>query len=156
MHFINVRNIQIFENFFELYGESVNSFLTEPESSEIWVFDSNHPTSGFILHSSDYFACNPSLIFKNIAINEANCDETNLIEGERYAMIAHEIGHLFDARIYEQEEWLQKEISADRMAVTIGLSSQLITGLEKINMNIESDYLNEQIRQRIEELRAIL
>lgn len=52
---------------------------------------------------NDCIACSDN----NICYNEDNCNDMNLSKEERYAIIAHEIGHIYDEtdkNIYKERE----------------------------------------------------
>lgn len=156
MHFHNVSNINIFDSFFKLHGLSINAILNENESTEIKIFDSNRQEGKAILLPSDYLASNPVLGYKNIAMNEVNCAIIDLTIEEKYAMIAHEIGHIFDSSKDLTNSQLQKEITADEMACNIGLQNDLISGLMKIINSMSHSDMNEQIQKRINYRNALL
>lgn len=74
----------------------------------------------------------------------------NLAEIDVFAMIAHELGHIYNEnRQFKEDTFLNTEINADIMACHLGLKHELIRGLTNI---IESKYCKnrEQINNCIE------
>ena len=88
----------------------------------------------------------------NIFYHEENCNIKNLSILERFAFIAHEIGHIYDTNIYtygDTKDDLRKEINVDLMACKIGLKDYLISGLGKL-IDDQNPKEMEQIKQRID------
>ena len=149
MHFNNTYKIPLFDSFFDNYSEIINNMVDESQSSEIVIVSSNHKNAGFIIGPNDYFTTNPIFKTKNIAYNEDNCDKIELTIQEKYAFIAHELGHIYDTRNYNENESLAKEINADEMACKIGLQEYLISGLQKIIDNDTNVKTVDDIIERI-------
>jgi hypothetical protein len=152
MHFNNIENISVFDSFFDNYSELINSIINESQSSEIIIISSKHRNAGFFIGPDDYFTTNPIMTKKNIAYNQYNCDKIRLTIIEKYAFIAHELGHIYDSKIYQTDDNLTKEINADEMACKIGLQDDLICGLQKLmdsNTHIElTNNINKRISYR--------
>ena len=112
------QNIALFENFANIYGDILNTITDD--SIKIIV-----PTDRYaecILELDGLFQTNPAISFKHIGYNEENCKAINLTENEKFAMIAHELGHIYN-NIYQfdENELLNREINADIMACRLGL-----------------------------------
>jgi Zn-dependent protease with chaperone function len=67
-------------------------------------------------------------------------------------MLAHEIGHILDKTQRLPNNQLTWEYNADQLAIDLGLSQELKSGLEKIIKS--GDYSNENldIKKRIKKL----
>lgn len=145
------RDIPLFENFASTYGNILNA-ITDDSIRIVTPMDCYAP---LILESNSFFQTNPVLNFKNIGYYKENCDAINLTEKERFAMIAHELGHIYNDNCqFNEDELLNKEINADIMAHKLGLKDELVRGLTKI---IESSCCNnrEQIENRIKFLEKL-
>lgn len=84
--------------------------------------------------------------------NKDKADELQLTKEERFAYIAHELGHLFDNPREEGENQQDREIRADNFAVKLKLTVHQITALEKFK-NGQDDV---NIQARIDILRNSL
>lgn len=140
------QNIALFENFANIYGDILNTITDD----SIRIIVPTDRYAGYILEPDGLFQTNPAISFKHIGYNEENCNAINLTENEKFAMIAHELGHIYNNNCqFDKNELLNREINADIMACRLGLKDDLIRGLTKI---IESQYCRnrEQIENRIE------
>jgi hypothetical protein len=147
MYFDNVDKIPLFDAFLERYKDRINEILEENESngSKVVIFSSNHPVAQFyIIAPTDFIVSQKDAI----AYNEKNCDSINLTIQERYAFIAHEIGHIFDTTD-KSNKW-QREVNADSMACKIGLQDFLISGLKKMIDSHTHIEMEVQMQKRID------
>ena len=94
----------------------------------------------------DFMAINSNVIF----YNEEECDRIKLTEEERYALLAHELGHYYDSTSRELGQQL-RENNADDFAVRLGLGDYLVSGLDKIKLSVD-ERVRELIQERINRL----
>lgn len=94
-----------------------------------------------------------------IGYRASNVNELNLTDEERFAMIAHEFGHVYNLDTHYGEgsniDFLKKELDADEMACRLGLTQTLISGLMVIMEKGECEGGLEQMQQRIDKLTKI-
>lgn len=139
------QNIELFENFAERYGDELNNISDD----SITIIVSTDRYAELILEPDGFFQTNPTIDFKHIGYNEDNCNAINLTENEKFAMIAHELGHIYGNNCqFVENELLNKEINADIMACRLGLKDNLTSELTKI---IGSQYCRnkKQLENRI-------
>lgn len=84
-------------------------------------------------------------VIKAIWYNQSKADEFLLTKEERFACIAHELGHLLDAPRAEGEDQQDREKKADGFAVRLGLAEHLITALEKLKKGNDEVAIQERI-----------
>lgn len=129
--FRNDHPINFVQAFIERFELQINE-LTQELSITILYINEQDSRYGYITSNSEPFATNP--LFTNpfiVAINEALCEHLSLSQEEKFAMIAHEIGHILDETPREANNQLIREINADQFAINLGLSNELRSGLEK-------------------------
>lgn len=102
-----------------------------------------------IFHSGEFMAINLNYIF----YDEAACDRIKLSEEERYAFLAHELGHYYDDTSRDLEQQL-REINADDFAVKLGLGRYLASALQKIQEAVDEE-TRMLIQERIDRLRNL-
>ena len=145
--FKNQQNIEVFNSFVDQFENAINENYNGNTIS-IVVMNEQHPFFKAIANDNDPFARK----FNNIAINEQVCHQLNLTQEEKFAMIAHEIGHILDNTPRDMNNQLNREINADEFAIKLNLSKELNTGLEKL---IESENYSEEnkgLEERIKKL----
>lgn len=92
-----------------------------------------------------------------IAYHEPNCDTLGLGEKEKFAIIAHELGHIFNRDKDYGDNHLLREQDADCIAVSLELTESLIDGLTIFcDKGVFGNGGNEQMRLRIAALREYL
>ncbi|MDM8305023.1 hypothetical protein [Phocaeicola salanitronis] len=143
-------DIPLFCDFFDQYGERINA-MNEVDDNEILIVTPEMFLASTMFYGkrNEYFLCNGNMRPKAVGYNAENCNRIGLTTLERYAMIAHELGHLF---LVTDETDLQKELRADEMACRLGLRDAMRTGLEKILADNLDEETIEQIRNRIDTL----
>jgi hypothetical protein len=94
----------------------------------------------------EFMAINSNVIF----YNEEECDRIKLTEEERYALLAHELGHYYDSTSRELGQQL-REINADDFAVKLGLGCYLASALQKIQEAVDEE-TRMLIQERIDRL----
>lgn len=157
MKIINRENIPLIESFIIRFGKEITTIFEGLEIPKITII--GEKTEFFdsllingIVHENGYFGMNGPLI----GYRASNVDELNLTEEERFAMIAHEFGHIYhigtDYGKESKTDFLQKELDADKMACRLELTERLISGLRKIMENGECEGGIEQMERRIDEL----
>lgn len=90
-----------------------------------------------------------------IVVNEEAGNLLELEENERYAVVFHEIGHILDPTILDENS-IQREINTDSFAVRANLRMELISGLRKLLENDRYLLEHDSISQRIEILHNII
>lgn len=133
MKIVNNFNNAYLKGFLERYAEIIQEF---PDGKyDVYKMGS----------SEDHDAFKYSLIDDNapfgtsndrIAINETQCERLGLEDGEKDACLFHEIGHILHPN---EDDGLKKELTADSLAVEIGLEDQLVSALKKM---VVSDVFN--------------
>ncbi len=153
MNFENYSGLTLFDEFTKLYNSHINE-MKEVKQSSIYKIkfvseDSSIMQAHYFFDFSEkdfFFKCfiNKAPI---IGCNKNNCEIIKLSEIECFAMIAHELGHIYLVPNTE-EDLLKKELLADEMSCRLGLKEGLISGLKKI-ADYEYCLNNEEILQRI-------
>jgi Zn-dependent protease with chaperone function len=145
--FKNQQNIEVFNSFIDQFENAINQNY-DGNMITIVVMNEQHPFFKAIANDNDPFARNSM----NIAINEQVCQQLKLTQDEKYAMIAHEIGHILDSTPKETNNQLSREHNADQFAVKLNLTIELKTGLEKLIESGNYPEENEGLKERIEKL----
>ena len=147
MIFTNKYNIQVFEDFMQLYSQKIDTFWPELKDVIIDVYDKdsaqlkdyiiNHDKSEDLSGNIDsLFQCYPNYEYNNQTYNDIImrgdlCQKANLSQQEQFALIAHEIGHFVltykNTGLIGQEE----EFYADDRAAELGLGKDLASALQK-------------------------
>ncbi len=145
--FKNLQIIEVFNSFGDQFENAINENYNG-NTITIVVLNEQHPFFKAIANDNDPFARN----FNNIAINEQVCQQLNLTQEEKFAMIAHEIGHILDNTPKDINNRLNREYNADQFAVKLNLSKELKTGLEKLIESGDYPEENEGLKERIKKL----
>ncbi len=125
MKWNNVDSIDLFDRFKQEYEEIVNAIFGDASIDLVNFIGSNNPYAGFLLGPQDYFKSNND----TVAYHEENCNTIGFGENEKFAIIAHELGHILHRADNYNDNHLLKEMDADFMAVSLGLTESLIDGL---------------------------
>ena len=153
MYFENIDNIPLFDSFLKEYKGEVDEIVNENGNNNTKIVIFGYPSKSIYAHAviskDDFFKSLQRKPDPFIGYNEGNCKSVNLTIQEEYAMIAHEIGHVYDTNTYIEEDFLKKEIYADSMACKIGLRDFLVSGLEKIINSHCCGNMENQIQERI-------
>lgn len=138
MEYINFNKVPLVEEFINSHGQTIDEIAERTEKAEYFstlkiYFVNERNCSKQFIHLFDFSERNFffKIVANIIAYHERNCDELNLSKEERFAMIAHEFGHLILVPM-EEEDFLKRELYADDMAVQLGLKNHLVSGLIKI------------------------
>lgn len=150
MSFNNVDNIQIFDDFLKEYIDKIKE-IQELNShkynnkNQITIISNKNQLASFILDpkGNECIACSSD----GICYHEANCNNINLSKEERYAIIAHEIGHIYDETYKKKHE--EREKNADLFAYKLGLKAHLISVLQKMITIEKDDRVKKDMQKRI-------
>lgn len=157
MEIINKENIPLIESFITRFGKEITTIFEGKEISKVIIigeatkfFDA--PLINGIVYENGYFGMRDNLI----GYRAGNVNELTLTDEERFAMIAHEFGHVYNLDTNYGEgnktDFLKKELDADEMACRLGLTEALISGLMIIMEKGECEGGLEQMQQRIDKL----
>lgn len=155
-----------FHRFYKTF--SLRACLLWPELMRlsIDVYDNHHlkqfMTEPNAFYNADMLKDTPYLSFcyrktaygtyeRDIIENSYLCTNLNLTVEERYALIAHELGHFVE---YSKQtifaDRLQEESTCDRYAVELGLDVHLKSALQKLlDSNVCDEGQNQILRDRI-------
>jgi len=120
----------------DLFDKFKNRFGNSPFFNEDITLIVAFPNGEYaeLFERDEVFASSANVIY----YNESKADELKLTEEERFACIAHEIGHFKDKT--SRDHHLQRECNADEFAVNIGLRVPMISALEKLQaLNLDED-----------------
>ena len=147
MIFTNKYNIQVFEDFMQLYSRTIDTLWPELKGVIIDVYDKysaqlkdyiiNHNVHGDLSGNIDsLFQCYPNYEYNNQTYNDIImrgdlCQKANLSQQEQFALIAHEIGHFVSAYSNTGLRGQKEECYADDMAAKLGLRKGLVSALQK-------------------------
>lgn len=147
----NKHNIEVFNSFSDKYLKVINEIHRDNKIS-IGIINSVDSKFNYVASPEDPFATSTIMNPIVIAINEEVCVKLKLTQKEQHAMLAHEIGHILDKTQRLTNNQLIREYNADQLAIDLGLSQELKSGLEKIIKS--GDYSNENldIKKRIKKL----
>lgn len=157
MEIRNIESIPLVESFIHRFGNELIKIFEGKEIANVAIigertmfFDT--PRIDGIMDEDEYFGVNGNLI----GYRAVNVDKLNLTEEERFAMIAHEFGHIYhcdtDYGKDNETDFLKKEQDADEMACRLKLSEALISGLTTIMKKGKCNGGLEQMQQRIDKL----
>lgn len=135
-----------------LFQEFLESEFVEglsEKSEEFLIVLPEDRQSGFF-YSEDFMAINSRMVF----YNATKCDEFGLALEERYACLAHELGHYYDPTLRELQQQQLREENADNFAVELGLGRYLASALEKIQEAVDEG-TRMLIQERIDRLRNL-
>lgn len=133
-------------NFKKLCDESLFDYL--PEKRPVKFISSNK--SEYIDCENTPFATNPRISISNFIIvcyNEGIISSLALTKEEQYAMILHEIMHYYCDSTIDKTDQQQIEIEkeCDTLAVYLGYTESLFTGLIKLKQKLFIENLEERI-----------
>lgn len=151
---INAQDIEIFANFFNEFRQLLEVQIQQKRGTPLTVQfgnTDNERLSTWVDIQGDPFSTNTSFNAPPILINEPVCDTLKLSERELYAFIAHEFGHILDDTPRGNDQ-LGREINADQTAVELGLTQELISGLQKLVDSGLFTAQNQSILSRIQNL----
>lgn len=157
MEYNNLNKIPLIDEFINTYGKKINEKASQAKDAKRFstltinfISEKKYPKSIDSLfdfsEKNFFFKINGNII----AYHERNCDALNLSKEERFAMIAHEFGHLILVSV-EEGDFFKRELFADEMAVQLDLKSHLISGLMKF-LSSEGMENKKQIQDRIKRL----
>lgn len=147
MNLINNHHIQIFDDFYSVYGQQIEKLWPELKDVVIDVYDKNsaqlkdyiikHDVFGDMSENIDSpFQCYPNFQYHNQTINDLImrddlCQKATLTKQEHFALIAHEIGHFISAYRNTGLKGQEEEYFADARAKELGLGQELANALRK-------------------------
>lgn len=147
MNFTNKYNIQVFEDFMQLYSQKIDAFWPELKGVIIDVYDKDSAQlKDYIIYHDKFgdlsvyidctFQCYPNYEYNNQTYNDIImrgdlCQKANLSQQEQFALIAHEIGHFVSAYSNTGLRGQKEECYADDMAAKLGLRNDLVSALQK-------------------------
>ncbi len=164
MKFKNSNQISIFDEFTNLYGKTVDTLYPEMQAITVNVC-TNDIISTVSSGDSPFFYDKDSNGYK-IEYAPKCCDDYEFTDDEKFALIAHELGHIIldlknQSNCDSQAEELQaEELQADKIASTIINKDYLKSALQKmansIDMNNDWSELQgvsspKQIKENLEE-----
>ena len=164
MKFCNQYGIKTFDDFYHFFAYRIAINWTELMHETIDVYNEMHlkdfmtnPNSLInkdVLNDSPYtsFCFRPTTTgYENDIIeNTALCQKLQLTDEERFALIAHELGHFVEVKNHRGNDSNKEEIACDEYAVELGLGSALKSALQKIvDAKICTIVNNEKIIERI-------
>lgn len=119
----NNSQLSIFDSFIELYGDDK---MCKAIDCRCITFN-QCPFCGVNKNDSPFETASG-----NIACSIEICKDLNLSDCEMYAMIAHEVGHIYYQTWNMCIPILCKEILADSAAIHFGLEKELASALNKL------------------------
>lgn len=167
MHFNNQYGIKQFDDFYHIYAYKIAINWSELMHVTIDVYNEEHlknfVTSLKSMIDKDVLCDTPYMSFcyrqtmngveNDIIENTALCQRLHLTDKERYALIAHEIGHFVEKKNSRGNGENEEEIACDGYAVELGLGDSLKTALQKIvDAKICTEEKNKRILERIDKL----
>ena len=138
----NFSKLKIFDSFIKLYGENE---CCKDIDIKLISFE-QPPFCGCNKYDSPFETC-----VGYIACSTDICLTIGLVENEMYALIAHEIGHIFykTSLMPSTVSILEKEKKADSMAIQFGLKNELSSALQKLIDSGKYEDVKEDLRQRV-------
>lgn len=142
-HYKSIRDFNIFEDLYKSNVYSVCNLLkkfsinvhTIGEYKDLLEINPTLPVVENI--DKDLFGCyvlketdDAKNTVSGIIINEELCSTVELTTNDRFAAIAHEIGHIIF--FFLENKQINEELKADEFACKMGLSVELLGLLEKI------------------------
>lgn len=158
MHFVNSYNIntfQVFNCFIQKYGVDIDnkyplldkmSFDVINPTIAVKIF--NNPLIDVTFYQETPYACDT----KTLVVVDNDVLSTQFAEEEKYAFIAHEIGHLHCSLCGCNCCGFVGETHADDFACSLGLQSELRSALTKLLGVVLDPNLKSEIVQRINRL----
>ena len=141
--FSKTRDFQLFQDFVTEYGGCDN---LRDRNETFQVVLPGEFLAG-IFDSNEYICRNSKYIF----YNEEKCNEIRLTVLERYACLAHELGHFYDNTEQNAANQQDREKNADNFAVSLCLGCNLSSALQKMRSSLNDDE-KERIDERISNL----
>ena len=126
--FVRNPEIQLFTDFINRFEDAE---LLRNRTERITVVLPEDSLAG-AFWDSEPFAFNRDINNGCIWYNEYKVNEIGLDQEERYACIAHELGHMMDSSQRNLEHQQDREIYADRIACELGLGNSMISALYKM------------------------
>jgi len=157
MKIINKENIPLIELFITRFGKEITTIFEGKKIPQVVII--GEETKFFdtlringIVHEDGYLGMNCNII----GYRTSNIEKLNLTEEERFALIAHEFGHIYhldtDYGKENDADFLKKELDADEMACRLGLTKALIGGLMTIMEKGKCEGGLKQMQLRIDKL----
>lgn len=156
--FVRNPEIQLFTDFINRFG---NAESLRDRTERIAVVVPGDMLAG-VFCDSEPFAFNKAINKGSIWYNECKVNEIGLDQEERYACIAHELGHMMDSSQRNLEHQQDREIYADRIACELGLGNSMISALYKMidyyqqpNGAADDNVCKDNLRKRINVLAKV-
>ena len=165
MKFNNQYGIKSFDDFYHYFAYKIAINWTELMHETIDVYNEMHlkdfMTNPKSLMNRDVINDSPYMSFcfrktvngyeNDIIENTDLCQKLQLTDKEKFALIAHELGHFIERKSHRGDGSNKEEIACDEYVVELGLGNALISALRKIvDANICSEDKNDKIKERIE------
>lgn len=136
---INIHTIDEYKKLLETHPEIPVIDNLDEDVFGVYIFKSTSSAKGTI---------------SGIIINEKLCLDLKLTSGDKFAAIAHEIGHIMF--FFLENKQIEEEFKADEFACKMGLSEELLGLLQKLkNSGIYNETTTDHLRLRIEAIRRI-
>lgn len=143
MRILNPDNISIVESFLRLYS---------PELERRFGTLNYEVVISSLSDEDNDFHDIAARLGKKIFISRSQTDSLGLTFPEIYALIAHELGHIF----YHTDPWdVDGENRADSLAAELGLADQMISVIEKIIQSRRFRNVTSLLVQRIQFLKHL-
>lgn len=166
MNFTNNYNIQVFDDFMQIYLQNIDILWTELKDIVIDVYDKdsaqlkdyiiNHDLLGDMSENIDSpFQCYPKVQYHNQTFNDIImrgdlCNTAHLTQQEQFALIAHEIGHFVSKYKKTGLNGQADEFYADDRTVELGLRCELASALQKCIAVIPQPNISDPFLQMIQ------
>ncbi len=145
MQFNNQYGIKIFDDFYSSFADEIEINWKELMHETIDLRDT--------LYMSICFRPTTDGDENDIIENTDLCKDLQLTDEERFALVAHEIGHFVEMKNQRGKGDNEEEIACDEYAVVLGLEEPLKSALRKIvDAKLCSEVSNEKIKERISSL----
>lgn len=130
MKFKNSNQISIFDEFANLYGKTVDTLFPQIQAIVIDVSTNNAPST---TSSGDSpFLVNGNSNNYEIVYAIQCCNDCKFTNKEKFALIAHELGHIIIELNNQSSHDLQEELQADKIASKIVDGNYLKNALQKM------------------------
>lgn len=156
--FVRNPEIQLFTDFIKRFEDAE---LLRNRTERIAVVVPGDMLAG-VFCDSEPFAFNKAINKGSIWYNEHKVNEIGLDQEERYACIAHELGHMMDSSQRNLEHQQKREIYADRITCELGLGDCMISALHKMidyyqqpNGAADDNVCIEKLQERINVLAKV-
>lgn len=155
MIFKNINELSVVDDFVTKYGDIIVKKHPQLENSGIKIFIDTQLKAPY----KDLDTCKDypyiSIPPCNVIIrHEAAYNKCGFLAEEEMAMIAHELGHIINARILklEPEDSFQKECQADDFPISLGMAEAMKSALNKIIEANISPENNDGMQKRIDRI----